>query len=285
MNISLFLDRIKTAVQKRTGSGQGKPGKSYDGWLARGYRNEPTVSIIMQSHNKSLQILHVVEKLRQRTDIEIIVIDDGSDMEHTKRLAEALSHGYEFLVRANDLYENVTYDRTIRMANGRYVALLQDDDDFDSLDWIDRAISLFEAHPQMAILGGKDGLHIAFEEDTKYAHGGAQYTLPAEGFCFVTAVNRAPMWLNRSLFLEHLKHIDFSFAPFQFDDYELCARAWLCNLQVGWYDAAFHSLSVGGMRLWNNAFTKEQSARNGARLYEMYHDRAAEIQDKIDQLN
>ena len=40
-----------------------------------------------------------------------------------------LNRGNEFLLRANDLYENVMYDKTIRMVNGRFVALLQDDDD------------------------------------------------------------------------------------------------------------------------------------------------------------
>ncbi len=174
------------------------------------------------------------------------------------------------------------YDKTIRFANADLVALLQDDDDFDSLEWVDSAIRLFERWPDLAILGGKDGLDITFEHDRHYAHGGKKYTLPAEGFCFVPAVNRAPMWIRRSLFLEHLQHIDFRFAPFQFDDYELCARAWLQGLQVGWYDAKFYSLSVGGMRLWNNAFTQEQSARNGARLYELYADRIQELHSLVD---
>ena len=88
------------------------------------------------------------------------------------------------------------------------------------------------------------------------------------------------MWINRELFVAHLRHIDYRFAPFQFDDYELCARAWLCGLQVGWYDAGFRSLSVGGMRLWNNAFTKEQSLKNGKLLYSLYR----EHKERIDQL-
>ena len=74
------------------------------------------------------------------------------------------------------------------------------------------------------------------------------YDLPTKDidFCFVPHVNRAPMWLNRSLFLEKLKHIDFDFAPFQFDDVELCLRTWLNGCQVGWYKTGFSSLSAGG---------------------------------------
>ena len=92
---------------------------------------------------------------------------------------------------------------------------------------------------------------------------------------------RAPMWINRELFMQHLHHIDFRFAPFQFDDYELCARTWLSGLQVGWYDAGFRSLTAGGMRLWNNALAKEQNERNGHLLYELYAGKKEEISRRV----
>lgn len=270
----LLIEKIKLALQKRTGAAQQK--KSHASWVAKGFRKEPQVSFVLQSHDKSLQICHVLPKLREYKDAEIIVIDDGSKLEHTQRLAQALTGANEWLVRTNDLFENITYDRVLRLARGRYVALMQDDDDFDGIQWVERAVALMEQHPQMAILGGKDGLDIAFEDDRQWAHGGPSQ---AEGdFSFVTSVNRAPMWINRELFMLHLHHIDFRFAPFQFDDYELCARTWLSGLQVGWYDARFKSLTAGGMRLWNNAFTKEQSERNGQLLYQLYADKREELQ-------
>lgn len=274
--MKLFLEKIKLSLQKRTKTAQTK--KSFAAWQAKGYEPRPEATFIIQSHNKSLQVCHILPKLRAYSAAcEIIVIDDGSAPAHTQRLTAALTSANDFLIRSNDLFENVTYDKAIRMANGRYIALLQDDDDFDGTQWIDRAIELFERHPRLAVLGGKDGLGIHFDHDKERAHGTAFEKQPTEGFAFVPAVNRAPMWLNRKLFTEYLHHIDFRFAPFQFDDYELCARTWLSGLQVGWYDAAFHSLSVGGMRLWNTAFTDEQSTRNGRLLYQLYVDRAEEI--------
>ncbi len=275
--MKLLIEKIKLALQKRTGTSQQK--KSHASWVAKGYRKEPKVTFVLQSHDKSLQICHVLPKLRQYKDAEIIVIDDGSKQEHTQQLTAALTGANEFLLRANDLFENVTYDKAIRLANGQYIALMQDDDDFDGIGWVERAIQLFGQHPQMAILGGKGGLDIAFEDDRQWAHGGVSQT--TGDFSFVTAVNRAPMWINRELFMQHLHHIDFRFAPFQFDDYELCARTWLCGLQVGWYDAGFRSLTAGGMRLWNNAFTGEQSERNGALLYQLYADRREEIARRV----
>ena len=276
--MKLLLEKIKLAMQKRTGAAQQK--KNHASWVAKGYRKEPMVTFVIQSHNKSLQICHILPKLRQYEDAEIIVIDDGSSMDHTERLAKALTGANEFLLRANDLFENVTYDKTIRLANGKYIALMQDDDDFEDTAWVENAVSLFQRHPKMVILGGKDGLDIAFEEESGWAHGGRSMT--KGDFTFVTSVNRAPMWIHRELFTQHLHHIDFRFAPFQFDDYELCARAWLNGLQVGWYDAGFHSLTAGGMRLWNNDFTKEQSERNGRLLYQLYADKQEELRKKVE---
>lgn len=282
-DIRLFIEKLKLSFQKRTGVVQAK--KSYATWLAKGYVKEPLVSIVLQSHNKSLQIRHILPKLRAWGDsLEIVIIDDGSDISHTQALAESLTGANEFLVRANDLYENVTYDKAIRFANGKYIALLQDDDDFDDTSWIDNALRHFDAHPLLAILGGKDGLDMEFEHDRQTAHGGKKADGDRE-FQFVVSVNRAPMWLNKELFCRHLHHIDFCFAPFQFDDYELCARAWLQGLQVGWYDAKFKSLSVGGMRLWNGSFTQEQTQRNGKRLYAMYADKIEEIRKKVEACN
>ena len=279
----LLYEKIKTAILKRTKTA---PQKSYAAWAAKGYNDTPEVTIVIQSHDKSVQVCHILPKLRKYKNAEIIVIDDGSSLEHTARLAKALTGANEFLLRANDLYENRTYDRAIRMAHGRYIALLQDDDDFDSdAKWITDALDCFRQHPRLAILGGNWGLRLEFDDDKQWGHGMRDETLKSGEFRFVPSVNRAPMWIRRDLFDEHLHHIDADFAPFQYDDDELCLRAWLCGLQVGWYDARFRSLSAGGMRLWNKGFTGEQSQRNGRRLYRMYAHRMDEILNKVKEAN
>lgn len=278
----LLLEKIRLSILKRTKT---LPQKSYAAWVAKGYNDQPEVSIVIQSHDKSLQVCHILPKLRQTKNAEIIVIDDGSSLEHTQRLAKALTGANEFLLRANDLYENRTYDRAIRMSHGRYIALLQDDDDFDDVGWTDQALLLFGQHPRMAILGGNWGLRLEFDDARQWGHGMRDDTLQSGTFRFVPSVNRAPMWIRRDLFEEYLHQIDPAFAPFQYDDDELCLRAWLCGLEVGWYDARFRSLSAGGMRLWNKGFTGEQSQRNGRRLYQMYAHRMDEILTKVRQAN
>ena len=278
----LIIEKIKLALFKRTGAVQQK--KNHASWEAKGYRNEPAVSFIIQSHNKSLQICHILPKLRQFKDAEIIVIDDGSSMEHTKRLTEALTGANEFMLRANDLFENVTYDKAIRLANGKYLALMQDDDDFENVSWVTEAIELFNKYPKMVILGGKWALDVKFHPEQEKGCGTKREMSDAK-FRFVDAVNRAPMWIRKDLYEQHLHHIDFRFAPFQYDDDEICLRSWQLGLQVGWYDAKFQSLTAGGMRLWNSEFTKEQMERNGKLLYQLYADKMNNIAIQVEKSN
>jgi hypothetical protein len=93
------------------------------------------------------------------------------------------------------------------------------------------------------------------------------------------------MWIRKDLYEQHLHHIDFRFAPFQYDDDEICLRSWQLGLQVGWYDAKFQSLTAGGMRLWNSEFTKEQMERNGKLLYQLYADKMNNIAIQVEKSN
>lgn len=278
----MSIEKVRCALAKRFLK---KKQKTYEDWLAKGYRNHPKVSFIIESHNKSLGVRRIVRKLREYPDAEIIVIDDGSSFAHTRALVKFLDGGNEFLVRANDLYENVMYDKTIRFANGRYVVLMQDDDEITSLDWVDKGIRYFERYPDMVILGGLDGLNFVIDEENRWGYVDQYPDKAKGGFRFVHSVNRAPMLLDRDLFLKHLGHIDFSFAPFQCDDCELCLRAWLSGLKVGWYDAGFESMLAGGMRIWNKGLIGVQEIKNRGKLYEMYKDRVNEISALVEKAN
>lgn len=286
MNMRLFLNNLKLTAKKRWNlskfSRLRKTHNSFEKWSAKNYLFEPEISFVIQSHNKSLQVCHIVSKLRKWSNAEIIVIDDGSEIEHTKRLSSFLSKANEFIIRANDLFEIITYDRAIRFSNSNYVVLLQDDDDFDNLEWVKKGLNLMEKYPDMVILGGKDGRSPIFTA-TEYA-GSSDAIINAD-FCFVPAIDRAPQWINKHLFIDHLLHIDQSFAPFQYDDFEICLRAWLSGCKIGWYNAGFHSLSVGGMRLYNNEFTKEQCKKNGQKLFDLYSGQLKEIITLVDQAN
>ena len=276
-NSRLLFHKYYSALLKKTGVKNNK--KNYQTWLNKNYNNEPLVTFIIQSHNKSLEVKYITSKLREFPESEIIVIDDGSTEKHINIISKHLKNANEFVIRSNDLYENVMYDKAIRFANGKYIVLLQDDDDFENLLWVDEAIIYFLKYPNLAIIGGNEGLDFkVFGIDN--AHDIQYENTIKQPFAFVHTINRAPMWINKLLFEEKLKHIDFNFAPFQYDDCELCLRAWLNGLQVGWYDAEFKSLSAGGMRIWNSQFTDEQCLRNQKKLYDLYKDQK-EVVDNL----
>lgn len=282
--------------------------KTYEDWLGRGYVASPDVSFVIQSHNASEEVVAVVQRLRQYPNSELIVLDDGSGPEHSARLTAELTCGNEFVIRSNDLYEVITYDRAIGMARGRVVALLQDDDDFPTTAWVDEALALFERFPQLAILGGRDafnfeparttedGRPLDYSVDGEYGEGvnlfrfhivSAAAKREGSPFRFVQTVNRAPMLLRRDLFLERLGSIDQAYAPFHWDDSELCLRAWANGLQVGWFDAgiAIGAQHEGGMRTWNKALHRRQNEVNIRRLYDRYGTRFLELQSKVDEAN
>jgi hypothetical protein len=137
----------------------------------------------------------------------------------------------------------------------------------------------------MVILGGFNGTSFGIDEDRKIVCTSIVTNHISVKFQFVHMVNRAPMLLKRSLYMQYLKHLDLSFAPFQCDDMELCLRAWISDLKVGWYNAGFKSLMSGGMRIWNNNLTAHQAVRNRSKLYEMYHRYANEITEKVKKAN
>ena len=70
----MSIEKVRCALAKRFLK---KKQKTYEDWLAKGYRNHPKVSFIIESHNKSLGVRRIVRKLREYPDAEIIVIDDG----------------------------------------------------------------------------------------------------------------------------------------------------------------------------------------------------------------
>ena len=280
--------------------------KTYDEWQQKNYRHSPGVSFVIQSHNRSENVIQIIEKLRQYANSEIIVIDDGSTLDHLYRFGQQLNRANEFLLRCNDLYEVITYDRALNLANGDYVALLQDDDDFEDLAWVDEAIRYFEQDPLLVILGGRDGATLlpfdidkmgirgefAIENNILSRKNSFKLKLVADGFSsnrltYVQYADRAPMWFRRTQFQTVLKSMDINFAPFQWDDAEVCTRAWLSGLHVGHYSAKFKlgSLGTGGIQIWNKELHHRQDEVNVRRLYKTYGSQLPHIHALVEKCN
>ena len=55
-----MLHQIITAIQKRLKIKNNK--KNYALWKSKGYKNTPLITFIIQSHNKSIEVGHIVQK-------------------------------------------------------------------------------------------------------------------------------------------------------------------------------------------------------------------------------
>jgi len=247
--------------------------KTLEWWLGRKYNRTPKISFVMNVHNMVDRPIATIRQLRKFHNAEIIVVDDGSEISCTHALLIELTGINEFLLHANDLFEVLTTNRAFYFAHGEYIAMIQDDDSYNGTNWVSDAIELFSRHNDMAVLGGRMALRF---------HGNNDVVKPEKlgkctSFRFVQTVNAAPMWIRRSSFLE-LGGFDEDFAPFQWSETELCMRAWLNGMSVGWYSPGRVTMSNTSDRRENkNSLVGDMIEINRRLIYRKFCSRFQEI--------
>jgi len=279
---------------------------------AQKYNDTPIVAGILQHFNKAHNIPMLWSGLQAARFDELIVMDDGSVDGSANRWQKLLTSPNQFLIRSNDLFEVITYDRALRYSRADIVCLLQDDDKLpQDRRWVDRALDLFKEFPDLVILGGFRGADVLprenvavaaemameFEGDVEGVRGlfrHRTFRSPAEvspagrsDFAFVMSVVRAPVFVRREAFIE-LGGFDLDFAPFLCDDVDNCLRAWRAGLQVGLYDVDFQrDIGLGGMRAFNSKRMAEQVRINWEKIYRKHGSVIAsrEVAAKVDAAN
>jgi len=250
------------------------------------YEPHPRVAAVLQFFNKRQNIPMLAQGLKASGVEEIIVLEDGSVDDSTRRWQAHLKHPNHILIRTNDLYEVIGYDRALRYSNAEFVVLLQDDDEMPSDSrWVQRALSHFEAHPELVYLGGHHAMEIlpreqASQKQVDWVIDGDVHSIAGiykqritkpgveeNAFRFVMAAVRAPVFLRRKEFLE-IGGIDLDFAPFMCDDVDSCLRLWLSGYKVGVFNAEFNrDIGLGGMRAFNKATFGAQTIKNWHKIY------------------
>lgn len=108
----------------------------------------PRVSVVIPTYNRAEKVLAAVESVLAQTvsDLEIIVIDDGSSDDTGRVLAKTFGAQIRYYTQANQ-GASVARNRGVEEARGEWVAFLDSDDlwEADKLEWQFKALHQFGA--------------------------------------------------------------------------------------------------------------------------------------------
>jgi hypothetical protein len=191
----------------------------------------------------------------------------------------------DFLILSNDLHEIRILDRGIRFAGADVVCIVQDDDQIPpGTAWLENALAAFRQHEQLAVVGGFMGFN-GFDPDPENVQ-----RFWGEGtFQFVDHVNIGPYFIRKKHY-ELLGGWDPSFSaagePGICFDNELCLRAWMEGLQVGYQFAPFKGPAgtyalAGGTLLFSPEVRRRNQLRNESQIFLKYAGHAERIANLV----
>ena len=168
-------------------------------------KNDNLISVIMPCHNDGLYIEEAVESLRQQTwkDIELIIIDDGSDDGSTVGIIESLVFPRKTILHTNHIGPAAARNRGIQEAGGKYILPLDADDKIDP-EYIRRAVETMQSEPEVGIVY----CHADLFGEASGKWDLPDYNLRSElldNVIFVTAVFRKEDWETVGGFCEDFR--------------------------------------------------------------------------------
>ncbi|MBQ9210981.1 MAG: glycosyltransferase family 2 protein [Clostridia bacterium] len=175
----------------------------------------------MPCYNDGQYIQETIQSLKEQIwkDIELIIIDDGSDDAQTIQVLREIEYPRMQLMHTDHIGPAAARNRGIQAATGKYIFPL-DADDLIEKEYISRAVQVMEKHPNMGIVYCHGDL---FGEQTgKWDLPDYNFrTLLQDNIIFVTSLFRKADWEEVGGFCEELKA--------GMEDYDL----WLSILGLG----------------------------------------------------
>lgn len=213
----------------------------------------PLVSIVLSIFNKQETIIpllkHLVAACTTYGNTEIQIIFDGcTDKSEELVRAFFIHHPKQRVIFhvTDNIWEVKSNNLGLRASNGRYVAIIQDDNFVYDNYFLFELVQFFEKNPTAAIIGGLAGVNFyprgttlpqgpgqtASNADESYWRQDATTDPALVGNVFeVDACMRGPLAIRTS-FLETYGYLDEIYAPLYNDDMDLCFRARSHNYKV-----------------------------------------------------
>lgn len=116
-------------------------------------RDRCRVSVIMPCYNDGAYLAEAVASLQKQTyrDIELIVIDDGSDDPSTIEALNSLTFPMLTILHTNHIRPAAARNRGIKQAHGEYILPLDSDDTIEP-EYIERAVKTLDENPNVGIV-------------------------------------------------------------------------------------------------------------------------------------
>lgn len=112
-------------------------------------KEQPLVTVITITRNRAELISRCIKSIQQQTynNIEHIIVD-GASTDNTESVVESLNDGrIKYIKLSENLNIHDTYDVGLKNGTGKYVCLLDDDDEYLSTK-IEKQVALIESLPQ-----------------------------------------------------------------------------------------------------------------------------------------
>jgi len=119
---------------------------------------QPLVSIIIPTYNREKYIKRAVESARRQTyqNIEIIIINDGSTDKTSEIISELSEKESRIIILTNKINLGLTrtLNKGIKMAQGKYIARLDDEDFWCDKKKLEKQVDFLEKNLEYALVGG-----------------------------------------------------------------------------------------------------------------------------------
>lgn len=117
--------------------------------------NSPTISIVIPCFNHGEFLREAVDSVMRlnRSDFELIVVDDGSNDDRTPREVNELAAQGVYVIRQENRGLAAARNVAVSAARGHYIFPLDADDRIRS-SWIDRGVQILNENPEIGVVYG-----------------------------------------------------------------------------------------------------------------------------------
>ncbi|NHB09655.1 glycosyltransferase [Burkholderia cepacia] len=212
----------------------------------------PMVSIIIPTRNGLLLLRQCIESILRRTtysNYEIIVVDNGSDERETLDYLAALSTHERIEIVRDDRPFNYSAlnNRACARARGDYIALVNNDIEVISPDWLEEMLGQ-ATRPEVGAVGAKllysddtvqhAGVILGLSGAADHIHRGLQrhdpgYQARAAVVQSLSAVTAACLVVRKSLYIE-IGGLNEASLPVAFNDIDFCLRIRSAGYRIIW---------------------------------------------------